>query len=96
MPASLENNQAESASNVTVFTRIYAGEDNTADDDLVWSGKEPVGTLAPGGSHTATQRVELSLSDGLTVENHGGWIALVTTVRTDERTVTFTDTRQVT
>lgn len=96
MPASLENDQAEAASNVTVFTRIYAGEDNTADDDLVRSGKEPVRSHAASSIHTATQRVELSLSEGLTIESHGGWITLVTTVRTDELMVTFTDTRQVT
>lgn len=93
--ASLHNHQDEPAANVTVFTRIYAREDSTAEEDLVWTGKEEVGTLAAGGTHSATKRVELSLSEALKVESNGGWVTIVTTVRTSERTVTFKDTRQV-
>lgn len=92
---SLSNERDEPATNVTVFTRIYAGQDNTAEEDLVWSGKEPVGTLEAGGSYTATERVELSLQEALAVENNGGWITVVTTVRSRERTVTFRESRQV-
>lgn len=93
--ASLHNNGNEPASNVTVFTRIYAGKNNTAEGDLVWSGKESVGTLEAGGTHTATKRVELSLQEALAVENNGGWVTIVTTVRSSGRTVTFRDSRQV-
>lgn len=93
--ASLHNNGDEPASNVTVFTRIYAGQDNTAEGDLVWSGKESVGTLEAAGTHTATKRVDLSLQEALAIENSGGWVTIVTTVRSSERTVTFRDSRQV-
>lgn len=93
--ASLTNNQDERASNVVVFTKIYAGQDNTDDEDLVWTGKEEVGTLEAGATHTTTQRVELSLSEGLKIENHDGWVTVVTTVKTDERTVTFKHSEQV-
>jgi hypothetical protein len=93
--ASLHNNGDEPASNVTVFTRIYAGQDNTAEEDQVWSGRETVGALETGGTHTVTKRVELSLQEALAVENNGGWVTIVTTVQSSERTVTFRDSRQV-
>ncbi|MDZ7701396.1 MAG: hypothetical protein U5J98_04635 [Halobacteriales archaeon] len=93
--ASLHNNQDESATGTTVFTRVFAGQDNTDTDDLVWEGKEEVGTLDAGATHTATRRVELSLQDGLKIDQHDGWITIVTTVQTDERTVTFRDSEQV-
>ena len=91
----LANEQDEQATDVVVYTRLYAGQDNTADDDLVWQGKEEVGTLAAGGSHTATKRVELSLQEALKIENGGGYVTIVTTVQTAERTVTFKDVEQV-
>ncbi|MDZ7700811.1 MAG: hypothetical protein U5J98_01395 [Halobacteriales archaeon] len=68
MTASLHNEQDETASGVTVFTRVFAGEDNADEDDLVWEGKEEVGTLEAGTSHTTTKRVELSLQDAQKVE----------------------------
>lgn len=92
--AGLQNTRDVAATDVTVSTRIYAGQDAT-DEDLVWAGTESVGTLEAGGTHTTTRRVELSLQEGLTIEAHGGWITIVTTVRSDERTVTFRDRRRV-
>ncbi len=47
--ATLSNNQDDPATNVTVFTRVYAGKDNTAQEDLVWEGKEEVGTVEVDG-----------------------------------------------
>lgn len=93
--ASLTNRQDTAAVDVTVYTRIYAGRDNTAEEDRVWSGKEPVGTLEAGATHRTTERVELSLSEALKVEDNGGWITVVTTVETADRTVTYTESRQV-
>lgn len=93
--ATLHNNQDETATGVTVFTRVYAGQNNTDTDDLVWEGKEDVGTLEGGTSHTSTERVELSLQEGRKIEQHDGWITIVTTVQTDDRTVTFRDSEQV-
>lgn len=92
----LHNNQADPATGVTVFTRIFAGQDNTDTADLVWEGTEEVGTLEAGASHTTTRRVELSLQEARKIDNNGGWVTIVTTVQTDERTVTFTSSEQVT
>lgn len=44
----LQNIQAVAATDVTVLTRIYAGQDVT-DEDLVWAGTEA------GGTHTTTR-----------------------------------------
>lgn len=93
--ATLQNNQEESATGVTVFTRVFAGEDNTDDEDLVWEGKEEVGTVEAGGSQTSTTRVELSLRAALKIDRHDGWITIVTTVQTDDRAVTFQGSEQV-
>lgn len=93
--ASLQNNQDETATGTTVFTRVFAGEDNTDSNDLVWEGKEEVGTLDAGATHTTTRRVELSLQDARKIDQHDNWITIVTTVQTDERTVTFRDSEQV-
>lgn len=93
--AAVENNQNETASEVTVYTRIFAGEDSTDTDDLVWEGTEDVGTLDSGASHTTTQRVELTLQEARKIDQHDGWITIVTTVESNEETVTFTDSEQV-
>lgn len=93
--ATLHNTQDETATGVTVFTRVFAGEDNTADEDLVWEGKEEVGTIEASASHTTTRRVELSLQDARKIDQNGGWITLQTSVQTDDQTVTFSDSEQV-
>lgn len=93
--ATLHNNQNETARGITVYTRIFAGRDNTAEDDIVWEGTEDVGTLEAGGSYTSTRRVELSLQEGMEIESNDGWITILTTVESNEETVTFQDSRQV-
>ncbi|MFB6280562.1 MAG: hypothetical protein ABEH40_00895 [Haloferacaceae archaeon] len=89
----LRNGGDASATGVVVHTRVFAG--NGTDGDVVWSGTERVGRLAAGGSHTATRRVELSYREGLAVRRADGWITVQTTVESDQRTVTFTDRRDV-
>lgn len=91
----LHNNQDETATGVTVFVRIFAGQDNTDTADLVWEGRELVGTLDADASHTATKRVELSLQEAQKIDRNGGWVTIVTTVQTDDRTVTFRSSEQV-
>lgn len=91
----MHNNQDETATGVSVFTRIFAGQNNADPDALVWEGTKEVGTLEAGGSNTTTARVELSLQEGLMIERNDGWVTVVTTVQTDERTVVFRDTEQV-
>ena len=89
----LTNEQASDGSDLTVYSRIYA--ENGTDGDVVWEGKEPVGDLEGGDSYTETRRVELSFSGAYTVKQHDGWITIETVVQSDERTVRFTQRRDV-
>ena len=91
--STLENEQASDATDVTVYSRIYAG--NGTDGEVVWEGKEPIGDLAAGESYTGTRRVELSIWEANTVREHDGWITIQTAVQSDERTVRFTQRRDV-
>lgn len=91
--STLTNRQDTAATDVTVYTRVYAG--NGTGGDLVWEGTESVGTLDAGESYTATKRVELSYGEAYTIDQNDGWVTVQTTVQTDERTVTFTEQRQV-
>lgn len=93
--ATLDNNQNETATNVPVYTRIFAGQDNTDTDDIVWEGTEDAGTMAAGEDYTTTERVELSLQDARRVDQEDGWITIITTVESDDTTVTFQDSEQV-
>lgn len=93
--ATVTNNQNETATGITVYTRIFAGQNTTDTDELVWEGNEPVGTLKADGTHTTTTRVELSLQDARKIEQNDGWITILTTVESDETTVTFQDSEQV-
>lgn len=92
----LSNNQDEAATGVTVYTRIFAGQDTTDADDLVWEGTEPLGTLDARASYTTTKRVELTLAESRKVQRNDGWITILTTVQSDQTTVTFKSTEQVT
>lgn len=93
--ATLNNAQNGTATGVTTYIRIYAGESNTDADDVVWEGTVEVGTLESGASYTTTERVKLSLRDGLKVDRNDGWITIQTTVESDDATVTFRRTRRV-
>jgi len=93
--ATLDNNQNETATNVTVYIRIFAGQDNTATDDIVWEGTEDARTMAAGADHTTTERVELSLQDARKIDQEDGWITILTTVESDDTTVTFQDSERV-
>jgi len=91
--STLTNQRDATAENVTVYTRIVAGQGT--DGDEVWRGDEDVGTLQAGGSYTTTRQVELSYADALKIRNDGGWITVQTTVETADGSVTFTDERRV-
>ena len=90
----LTNQQDTTAEEITVYSRIFAGR-GVDEDDQIWRGEEPVGTLGPGESYTTTREVELSFQEGLAVQNEDGWITIQTTVETADQTVTFTEERQV-
>lgn len=92
--ATIANQQNETATSVTVYTQIYAGN-STDSGDRVWSGNEEVGTLEANGSSTSTKRVELSLLEARKVQNNDGWITVLTTVESDETTITFKSRRDV-
>ncbi|EMA22497.1 hypothetical protein [Haloarcula argentinensis] len=91
--STLANQQNSTAADVTVYTRIYAGD--STDGDVVWEGSEDVGTLEAEGSYTTTRRVDLSFSDAYAIEQADGWITIRTTVETADRTVTLSDQREV-
>lgn len=93
--ATLHNSQETAATGVTVYSRLYAGQDSTENDALVWEGKQDVGTLEAGAAYTSTRQVELSLQAAQQIEQAGGWVTIVTTVQSDERTVTFRNSEQV-
>ncbi|MBS3760926.1 hypothetical protein [Halodesulfurarchaeum sp.] len=93
--ATVTNNQHEEATGVTVYSRTFARENNTGTDDLVWEGKEDVGSLSAGAPHTTTTRVELSLQDGQKIDSNDGWITIQTTVASDQTTMTFQNSEQV-
>lgn len=90
----LDNNRDETAAGVSVFTQIYAGNSTDA-SDRVWEGTRDVGTMEAGTSTTETSRVELSYSEGYQVQQNDGWITIVTTVESDDVTITFRNRRQV-
>jgi hypothetical protein len=93
--ATLYNEQNQTATDVTTYIRIYAGENTTDPDAVVWEGTVDVGTLDPNASETTTQRVDLSFQDALEVDRNDGWITIQTTVESADTTVTFRESRQV-
>lgn len=90
----LHNNQEQSASDVSVTTRIYAGK-STDENDQIWRGDEEIGDMEAGDSETRTQRVELSTSEAFEVQRNDGWITIHTTVESRENTFTFEEERNV-
>ena len=93
--ATLYNEQAEPASDVTAYIWIYAGEDTTDPDDLIWEKTVDIGALDASASATTTERIDLSLREALAVERRDGWITIRTTVESAETTATFRESRQV-
>jgi hypothetical protein len=91
--STLRNGGDAAATDTTVYIRIHVGQE--AGGDVAWEGTESVGRLDAGATYTATNRVELSFSEGVAVQNAGGWITVQTTVQSDQRTVTFAEPRRV-
>ncbi|MFB6113217.1 MAG: hypothetical protein ABEJ58_03825 [Halodesulfurarchaeum sp.] len=89
----LENRQPTTATDVTVYTRIFAGQGT--DGEIVWSGTEEIGTLEPGESVTSTRRVKLTMGEAFAVRQQNGWITIQTTVQSTDETMTFTNQRDV-
>jgi len=89
----LTNDEATTARNVTVYTRVYA--ENGTDGEVLWENRRPVGALGAGDSTTFSERVSLSLSDAATVRNADGQITVQMTVQSDGETMTVTERRDV-
>ena len=87
--AVLANAGDETRRNVRVTTEVYA------DGDLLWSGNETVGTLAPGEAHTSTKRVNVGLGGGMKIQSNDGYVTIVTVVRSDDGTTRFSERRKV-
>lgn len=90
----LTNSQDQQADDVTVYTRIYAGN-STAGKDLVWQEQKEIGSMAAGESVTRTQRVKLSFQDAYAVKQADGWITVVTTIESADTAITFKSNRDV-
>lgn len=91
--STIENTGTEAATGTTVDTRVYVGRDTGG--DVVWRGTEAIGSLGPGATFTTTTRVELSYAGAAAVRTADGWITVQTAVESDQRTVTFAESRQV-
>jgi hypothetical protein len=85
----LTNTGGTAATNVTIFTRVFAGN-TTTDRSLIWDEQEAVGTLAAGRTVTSTRRIELGFGEAAAVWNNDGWITVVTVVTSDDDTARFT------
>lgn len=90
----LTNRMDQPAEDVQVYTRIFAGNETTR-DARIFEEKRNVGTIPAGGSKTAETRVKLSFSEGYRVQQNDGWITIVTTISTADKTVTFKQRRDV-
>lgn len=92
--ATLENNQEQQATGVSVDTTIFAGE--STNGDIVWEGSQDVGSLPAGASETDTQRVDLGFMAAAKVQGSGGEITILLVVESDQRSVRFVEHRDVT
>ncbi|MFC6757084.1 MULTISPECIES: hypothetical protein [Haloarcula] len=92
--STVSNEQSTVARDVTVRTRLYAGNDT--DGEVRWEATERVARLDPGETYQTTQRVELSMDAALAIREADGWVSIRTTVETAEQSVTVTDRREVT
>lgn len=86
--ARLANAGSQTRENVRVTTKVYA------DGDLLWTGKRNVGALAPGEADTLTKRVDVGLSGAMKIRNNGGYVTIVTVVRSDGATTRFSERRK--
>jgi hypothetical protein len=86
---SATNTGNATATNVTVETRLEAGE------TVVWRGNESVERLEPNESATATKRVRFGVFDAIQVRQNDGYVTANTTVTWDGGRETFDVRRKV-
>ncbi|MFB6183292.1 MAG: hypothetical protein ABEI96_01945 [Haloarculaceae archaeon] len=90
----LTSQRETTTTDVTVHTRVYAGN-ATNHDALVWTDSKSVDAVDAGGSYTTTERIDLSFAEAYEVQRADGWVTVETTVHADGETWTFTQHRQV-
>lgn len=91
--ARVGNEMEEEATNVTVYTRIYAG--NGTDGYRVWASNRRIGKIPGDFAEHTTDRVELGWREVPRVSAQDGWVTIETTVESDQATVTFVAYRKV-
>lgn len=87
--ATLKNRRTADRHDVRVETKVYAA------DDLLWSGEETVGTLAGKETHTTTKRVKVGFGGAIKIKSNGGYVTIVTIIRSDVGTTKFSKRRKV-
>lgn len=87
--AKLTNDGPEARRNVRVTTKMFA------DDTLLWSGNETIGTLDSGESHVSTKRVDVGFSGGMAISANDGYVTIVTIVESAGGTTQFSERRKV-
>mgnify|MGYP006271466499 CR=1 FL=1 len=85
----LRNTMNASATDVTVTTQIYTG------DEEIWSASESFTEVDASESKTRTKRVKLGYFDAVKVKQNGGEIRIETTVTWDGGEQSFTERRKV-
>ncbi|XGI83546.1 hypothetical protein ACEU6E_09790 [Halorutilales archaeon Cl-col2-1] len=87
--STLYNTGDADAHNVEVSTKIYSG------GDLIWEGSKRIGDLEAGESYTQTQEVDVGFGGGMKIRSNDGLITIETKIESDEKTVVFTEERDV-
>lgn len=87
--AAVENVGDETVEDATVEVTVSAG------DERLWTEEVQIGSLAPGESFEATERVELGLDEVAAIEGNDGWVTVEFVVHHDGGTVVFTERRKV-
>jgi len=77
--AALHNRRDEAADDVTVYTRVYAG-DSTDEEDLVWADNRGIPSVEGGGVYRSTDRVKLSPQKAEEVRENDGLVTVEATV----------------
>jgi len=92
--STVTNEQSTAAREVTIHTRLYAG--NHTDAEVRWEATERVDRIDAGETYRTTRQVELPLEAALAIREADGWVTIRTTVETTDQSVTVTDRREVT
>ncbi|MFW5930058.1 MAG: hypothetical protein ACOCT0_06560 [Halobacteriota archaeon] len=88
--AELTRTRSTAASDVVVYTRIYAGTE-VKSSALVWAGDQDVGDIDAGETLETTRTIELSTQKANMVRREDGVVTVQTTVTSQEDSARFTE-----